>query len=130
MAYLGEAFDGHPTRLDREDAESRAEAVEDRERFLVAFDAFAQAIRRTRGVGADHPGGLTISQYALVRTLADGKAARVSDLAGQAAISPSTATRILDTLERRAIVSRTRATHDRRGVTVTLTDAGRVALQR
>jgi DNA-binding MarR family transcriptional regulator len=98
--------------------------------FVEAFDAFSQAIRRARGAGADHPGGLTFSQYALLRTLADRDGARVSDLAGQAAVTPSTATRILDALERRAIVCRTRSAHDRRGVTVTLTDAGRAALQR
>jgi DNA-binding MarR family transcriptional regulator len=98
--------------------------------FVEAFDAFAQAIRRARGAGSDHPGGLTVSQYALLRPLADRDGARVSDLAGQAAVTPSTATRILDALERRAIVSRTRSAHDRRGVTVTLTDAGRAALQR
>jgi DNA-binding MarR family transcriptional regulator len=98
--------------------------------FVEAFDAFSQAIRRARGAGSDHPGGLTISQYALLRTLADRDGARVSDLAGQAAVTPSTATRILDALERRAIVCRTRSAHDRRGVTVTLTDAGRAALHR
>jgi DNA-binding MarR family transcriptional regulator len=54
----------------------------------------------------------------------------VTDLAGQAAVTPSTATRILDVLERRAIVSRSRSAHDRRGVTVRLTDAGRRALAR
>jgi DNA-binding MarR family transcriptional regulator len=98
--------------------------------FVAAFDALSQAIRRARGAGAVHPGGLTFSQYALVRTLADRAGASVSDLAGQAAVTPSTATRILDALERRAIVCRTRSAHDRRGVTVTLTDAGRAALQR
>src|SRR6202161_322102 len=98
--------------------------------FVEAFDAFSQAIRRARGAGSDHPGGLTFSQYALLRTLADRDGARVSDLAGQAAVTPSTATRILDALERRAIVCRTRSAHDRRGVTVTLTDAGRAALHR
>jgi DNA-binding MarR family transcriptional regulator len=98
--------------------------------FVAAFDALSQAIRRARGAGAVHPGGLTFSQYALVRTLADRDGASVSDLAGQAAVTPSTATRILDALERRAIVCRTRSAHDRRGVTVTLTAAGRAALQR
>jgi DNA-binding MarR family transcriptional regulator len=98
--------------------------------FVAAFDAFSQAIRRARGAGADHPGGLTFSQYALLRTLAGRDGARVSDLAGQAAVTPSTATRILDALERRAIVCRTRLAHDRRGVTVTLTDTGRAALHR
>lgn len=100
------------------------------ERFLAAFDSFSQAIRRARGVSSDHPGHLTFSQYALLRTLADRDGARVSDLAGRAAVTPSTATRILDALERRAIVSRTRSLHDRRGVTIRLTDAGRSALAR
>jgi DNA-binding MarR family transcriptional regulator len=98
--------------------------------FVDAFDAFSQAIRRARGATSDHPGHLTFSQYALLRTLADRDGARVSDLAGQAAVTPSTATRILDVLERRAIVSRSRSVHDRRGVTVRLTDAGRRALAR
>jgi DNA-binding MarR family transcriptional regulator len=98
--------------------------------FVAAFDAFSQAIRRARGATSDHPGHLTFSQYSLLRTLADREGARVSDLAGQAAVTPSTATRILDVLERRAIVSRSRSAHDRRGVTVRLTDAGRRALAR
>ena len=44
-------------------------------------------------------------------------------------ITPSTATRILDALERRGIVDRTRSTGDRRGVSVTLTAAGRDVLR-
>ena len=53
----------------------------------------------------------------------------MSDLAAEASIAPSTATRILDALERRAIVTRTRSREDRRGVTVTLTEFGRGALE-
>jgi DNA-binding MarR family transcriptional regulator len=115
--------DGGDSFVDRVDADGG-------DSFVEAFDTFSQAIRRARGAGSDHPGGLTFSQYALLRTLADRDGARVSDLAGQAAVTPSTATRILDALERRAIVCRTRSAHDRRGVTVTLTDAGRAALHR
>jgi len=100
------------------------------DQFVDAFDAFSQAIRRARGANSDHPGHLTFSQYALLRTLADRDGARVSDLAGQAAVTPSTATRILDALERRGIVCRARSAGDRRGVTVTLTAAGRAALSR
>jgi len=116
--------------VDGRDGPVVAPDVDGGDGFVAAFDAFSQAIRRARGAGSDHPGGLTVSQYALLRTLADRDGARVSDLAGQAAVTPSTATRILDALERRAIVCRTRSVHDRRGVTVTLTDAGRAALQR
>src|SRR3984885_2353206 len=81
--------------------------------FVAAFDALSQAIRRARGAGAVHPGGLTFSQYALLRTLADRDGASVSDLAGQAAVTPSTATRILDALERRGVVWPPRSAPDR-----------------
>jgi DNA-binding MarR family transcriptional regulator len=115
----------------------------DGDAFLGAFDALAQAIRRARGANAQRSGDLlTFSQYALLQSL-DGSGsgsggvdgggsvtARVSDLAGGAGISPSTATRILDALERRAIVRRERSPEDRRGVAVTLTDHGRRTLDR
>jgi DNA-binding MarR family transcriptional regulator len=78
----------------------------------------------------DPPDRLTLSQYSLLTSLATGSAARVSDLASEAGIAPSTASRILDALERRDVVRRTRSPEDRRGVVVSLTDAGREALGR
>jgi DNA-binding MarR family transcriptional regulator len=108
-------------------------AEDDGDAFLDAFDAFAAAIRRARGVPArdgDGRVGLTLSQYTLVRALAGRPAARIGDLAGDASVSPSTATRILDALERRAMVRRARLAEDRRGVTVTLTARGQEALDR
>lgn len=99
------------------------------EQFLACFDAFVQAVRRARGANQlDHEGTLTLSQYTILQALSGRQGARVRDLAAEAAIAPSTATRILDALERRAIVRRTRSVEDRRGVTVTLTDFGREAL--
>jgi DNA-binding MarR family transcriptional regulator len=99
--------------------------------FLGAFDAFAQAIRRARGANSQSDDTLlTFSQYALLQTLDGCATARVSDLAAAAGVSPSTATRILDALERRAIVRRDRSSDDRRAVTVTLTDLGRRTLDR
>jgi DNA-binding MarR family transcriptional regulator len=102
----------------------------DGDAFLAAFDAFAQAVRRARGATAQSSknGTLTLSQYALLQTLATREGARVRDLALEAGITASTATRILDALERRGIIVRTRSPHDRRAVTVTLTDFGRDAL--
>jgi MarR family transcriptional regulator, organic hydroperoxide resistance regulator len=93
--------------------------------FLAGFDAFAQAVRRARGPnghGAD--GGLTLSQYALLEGLHSRRAARVQELAAGAGVSASTATRILDALERRGIVRRTRSDEDRRAVSVSLTELG------
>jgi DNA-binding MarR family transcriptional regulator len=93
--------------------------------FLAGFDALAQAVRRARGAsGHAADGGLTLSQYGLLEGLASRRAARVQDLAAAAGVSPSTATRILDALERRGIVRRTRSTKDRRSVAVSLTELG------
>ena len=95
------------------------------DQFLTAFDAFAQAVRRARGARASDPdGGLTLSQYGLLEPLADRAGARVSELAEQAGIAPSTASRILDALERRGIVARHRDADDRRGVAIALTRRG------
>ncbi|MBV9839347.1 MAG: MarR family transcriptional regulator [Solirubrobacterales bacterium] len=111
----------------REDTTRAARVtVED---FLAAFDAFAQSVRRARGAAGDGARPLTLSQYALLRALSDRTAARVRELAGEAGVTASTATRILDTLERREIVRRARSSKDRRGVTITLTDGGREALR-
>ncbi|HTU85836.1 MAG TPA: MarR family transcriptional regulator [Solirubrobacteraceae bacterium] len=94
--------------------------------FVAGFDALAQAVRRARGAnGASANGGLTLSQYGLLEVLADRETARVQELAAHAGITASTATRILDALERRGVVRRTRVDEDRRAVAVTLTDAGR-----
>ena len=94
--------------------------------FLDGFDALAQAVRRARGAnGHAADGGLTLSQYGLLEGLAGRRAARVQELATAAGISASTATRILDALERRGIVRRTRSSQDRRAVAVSLTDLGR-----
>jgi DNA-binding MarR family transcriptional regulator len=99
--------------------------------FLESFDAFARAVRRARGVRTTASGeALTLSQYALLQGLAERPGARVQQLASDAGVTPPTATRILDALERRGIVSRTRARDDRRAVTVTLTTTGRRLLDR
>jgi DNA-binding MarR family transcriptional regulator len=95
--------------------------------FLLSFDAFAQAVRRARGVQS-RDDALTLSQYALLQVLSGRETARVRELATEAGITASTATRILDALERRAIVERARSQDDRRGVTVSLTDLGREKL--
>ncbi len=60
--------------------------------------------------------------------LTEGGQARVVELANAAGVTPPTATRILDALERRGIVERRRAPEDRRGVTITLTPNGRELL--
>jgi DNA-binding MarR family transcriptional regulator len=106
-------------------SESQAQELEAQE-FLAAFDTFVQAVRRARGAPAQ--GGeraLTLSQYGLLTGLSERSAAPVRELAAEAGVTASTATRILDTLERRGIVRRRRTDEDRRVVIVTLTHLGR-----
>lgn len=101
------------------------------QRFLTAFEALAQAVRRARGAAPqDLPDRLTLSQYSLLTPLAAGGPVRISQLAAEAGIAPSTASRILDALERREIVRRAPSAEDRRGVVVSLTPAGQDALRR
>lgn len=96
------------------------------EEFFAAFDEYVRAVRRARGARPEaRPDALTLSQYALLEGLSERPDARVHELAAGAGVTPPTATRILDALERRGIVHRARASDDRRAVTVTLTDAGR-----
>lgn len=100
------------------------------EDFLDAFDAFAQAVRRARGAPARADDrALTLSQYGLLQGLAGRECARVRELAEEAGIAPSTATRILDALERRGIVRRRRDDDDRRAVTISLTGPGQALLE-
>jgi MarR family transcriptional regulator, organic hydroperoxide resistance regulator len=99
------------------------------EDFLDAFDALAQAVRRARGAPAQADGpALTLSQYGLLQGLVGRCAARARELADEAGIAPSTATRILDALERRGIVRRRRDDDDRRAVKITLTAHGQELL--
>jgi DNA-binding MarR family transcriptional regulator len=98
--------------------------------FFDAFDEFAQAVRRARGVRlAADPEGLSLSQYGLIEPLLKDEGIGVQELAAEAGVTAPTATRVLDTLERRGLVIRNRSEQDRRAVEVVLTPAGRVALR-
>lgn len=93
--------------------------------FEAAWDEFFVTVRRARGRAAAEPGALTSSQFHLLDALERGTASRVSDLAEAAGITPPTATRMLDLLERQCVIERSRRSDDRRVVSVTLTDVGR-----
>jgi DNA-binding MarR family transcriptional regulator len=97
--------------------------------FQAAWDRFGAAMRRARsqhGSGVDGP--LSIPQYHLVEPLRDGRVRSVRELAERACVSPPTASRMLDGLERDGLVERRPSEVDRRRVEVLLSEAGAAAL--
>ncbi|MBP2472707.1 DNA-binding MarR family transcriptional regulator [Crossiella equi] len=94
------------------------------ERLSRAADAVYFAIRRARTVGADQDGGLSLPQASLLEPLAREERLPVGALAAHADVTIPTATRMLQQLETRGLVTRTRSTEDERRVLVGLTDEG------
>src|SRR3990172_5730058 len=74
---------------------------------------------------AEKVGGMTGPQVWAMKVLAESAPIRVTDLARRMYLHPSTVVGILDRLEQRAQVTRTRSEEDHRVVTVTLTARGR-----
>lgn len=71
--------------------------------------------------------GLATSEFEVLMRLSrsPGGALRMTDLAGQAALSTSGLTRLVDRLEHRGLVARQACPTDRRGLLATITPAGR-----
>jgi DNA-binding MarR family transcriptional regulator len=106
-----------------------------RREFDEAWDEFFGSIRRARGRAAQvaEKEGLSLAQFQLLYAFVEGDGAEqlaVGVLAERAGIAQPTATRILDALERDAIVERRPSEEDRRSVIVSLTAAGRRLLTR
>jgi DNA-binding MarR family transcriptional regulator len=93
--------------------------------FAEAWDEFFGAVRRARGRAATAPGGLTLSQFQLLDALDRGAARTAGELAVAAPVTPPTASRMLDLLEREGIIERSRDEADRRVVSISLTEEGR-----
>ncbi|WP_030263625.1 MarR family winged helix-turn-helix transcriptional regulator [Streptomyces violens] len=93
-----------------------------------AADRLFYAMRRSRSATVGQSaGGLSMSQMALLAVLAEdaeGAGLPVSRLAANAEISVPTATRMLQQLEGKNVVTRRRAPHDERQVLVRLTEEG------
>ncbi|MEA2418986.1 MAG: hypothetical protein QOE60_1192 [Thermoleophilaceae bacterium] len=100
---------------------------------VLAFDdalvEFFRAARRARGRAARQPvaDGISIAQFHLLDPLADGPCTN-RQLAEAAGIAAPTATRMIDVLIARGLVTRVEDPADRRAVLISLTDAGRSAL--
>lgn len=110
-----------PTATTDTDADAQLAA------FAQAFDDFVRAAKRAR-VRVDPDAILTPSQHDLLCPLRDG-ALGLRELARTAGVSAPTATRMIDGLRERGIVTRERAADDRRAVRIALTRAGRDALE-
>jgi DNA-binding MarR family transcriptional regulator len=95
--------------------------------FTQAFDAFIRAQRRVIGRFNRVPvvPELSRAQYLLLEPLYARAPLCVGDLADAAGVSAPTATRMLDGLTARGIVTRRASLTDRRSVLIDLTDHGR-----
>jgi DNA-binding MarR family transcriptional regulator len=97
--------------------------------FSDALHDFFRAARRARGRAARRPSsGLSLAQYHLLEPLADGPHTN-RQLAENADVSSPTATRMIDVLVSRELVTRVEDPTDRRAVLISLTRAGRRALE-
>jgi DNA-binding MarR family transcriptional regulator len=89
-----------------------------------AVQAFSAAQRRLRSRDA-RGGGLSFSQWYLLRQLADCDELPAGKLAAAADLTPASATQMLDSLAEQGLVERVRSDTDRRVVLNRLTPAGR-----
>jgi DNA-binding MarR family transcriptional regulator len=106
--------------------------AEDLEAFEEAWGEFFGSVRRMKGrlATTEEEGGLSFSQAHLLVALADSPSLPVGELAMAAGVSPPTATRMLDGLERDGIVTRESSPDDRRKVVIRLTDEGKRLVRR
>jgi DNA-binding MarR family transcriptional regulator len=107
----------------------QTESNESTAAFTESLAEFFRATRRARGRAAREPApdGLSLAQFHLLEPLADG-ACTNRQLAESAAVSSPTATRMIDVLVGRDLVTRVEDPSDRRAVLISLTPAGRRAL--
>jgi MarR family transcriptional regulator, organic hydroperoxide resistance regulator len=97
--------------------------------FATAFDDFVRAAKRARA-RVEPEATLTPSQYDLLAPLveADDAPLGLRELARAAGVSAPTATRMIDGLAARGLVTRERAADDRRAVRIALTAEGAEAV--
>lgn len=104
----------------------------DMDELVVAFDAFVKAAKRSRARAEGADGGtLTTSQADLLAPLLECEPVGLGlrALARLAGIAAPTATRMVDGLEARGLVTRRRDPDDGRAVLIALTAEGEDALR-
>lgn len=85
---------------------------------------FFQVINE-RSKRAERETGLTGPQLWAIKVIAEAAPIKPSELAKRMYLHPATVVGLIDRLERRELVSRTRSREDRRVVEITLTEKGR-----
>lgn len=101
----------------REYGGANSDIIDNLRRVFQAINEYSKAAERSTG--------LTGPQLWAVKILANTAPLRVSDLAGMMYLRPATVVGILDRLEGKELVTRTRSEHDRRTVNLHLTEKGR-----
>lgn len=103
-----------------------------KETIASAFDNLRRVVQVVQGYSkrAERVAGLTGPQLWAIKVLAESSPIMVSDLARRMYLHPSTVIGILDRLETRGLVKRTRSTKDRRVVTVTLARKGKDSVKK
>jgi MarR family transcriptional regulator, organic hydroperoxide resistance regulator len=102
--------------------DAREEALE---RLALAWREMAVAERRLRAYDGQRRDELSFAHMRALGALEDGEEMSAGRLAAAADLAPGSVTQMLDALEERGMVRRTRSAADRRVVMVALTEAGR-----
>lgn len=98
------------------DKEAISEIIDNLRRVFQAINDYSRTAEQTTG--------LTGPQLWALKILANGAPMRVSDLARHMYLSAATVVGILDRLEGKGLVARTRSKEDRRAVDLLLTETG------
>jgi MarR family transcriptional regulator, organic hydroperoxide resistance regulator len=97
--------------------------------FVTAFDDFVRAAKRARG-RVEPDAVLTTAQFDLLSPLLEAEVPLgLRELARAAGVSAPTATRMVDGLAARGLLTRVRSEEDRRAVCLALTEDGVTAVQ-
>jgi DNA-binding MarR family transcriptional regulator len=96
------------------------------ERLAEAVERLIAVILRQRGaIGGNEPTPLSTTQVVALSAVADAGSLRLGALADLLGTTDATASRSVDGLQGAGLVRRERDPADRRGIYVTITDAGR-----
>jgi DNA-binding MarR family transcriptional regulator len=89
----------------------------------------AQSLMRPQIEAVFDKQDLTFSQWRVLMCLRDGIASTCADISRELSHDSGSLTRLVDQLDRRGLIQRTRDRKDRRVVTLALTAAGRAAIK-